>query len=1218
MVSDQLNDLQQALFDFSKRNRFLHIDPTSLYCFDGAELDLKTLEKLYLKSRFYRSEYGLETALQVAVFIKWSPPTLVGQEENFFYTSPLFYKPCRIKRIRKIETRFEVETSADEYQVNPLLKHYFEKLYGLILPNCFANLDEGIQVVSSFFNTAHEDSIARLDQVKWFDESHAWQLINRQSIGLFNYKKSSLGADYDQIKLTPNNAVFDLLGERGVEPLIDDPIDFQAISFIDASQRKAIQGALAGNLVIQGPPGTGKSHTIVGLMAAFLSQGKKVLFVSEKKSALDVVAKRLNHLGLGELVAYFNTGKNQKKVFYSQLLRVWEKLNRPDFIDHTRSISNGDQAKDILAIYPTKLLKYRESIDTNLSALIDQLFSSGWHSSELQLSGHLPDLKSWREALPFLHEFETALLPVFVENAIGKLIFTSLNPALFSEQNVIVTLEKRLLDLRLNLQVIQRIQEEYGLKGGIDDFTRLAITGSVLNMVDKVQMDLINADSKKYKSFNSAAKKYDLLKSRLQQARKANDKWSNKPSMSEINELFDLLNQSERRANASSLFRRLKRNPNKLKTAFSDFHSGITDHTKRKLLEGLKLEFRLEGEFEELKVKLKHEYNIGDPEREIDLIFKLRTKLSAVSENDYLFILEHTKGQDLILELSSVHPEIVKFNAQCRYLFQLDFARTIDEFDGFISRLIGYLPQFNHWLNELKIYFNLAPVIRQFLVQNQWPIIRLDAALAYASLMSETRFEPHFNRLSGAYLTDLCDRKRLIEKEQQLAEVLKITNEISRIHQENEQLLTRANFKLTTEQKGRKARYKSAKRIILHEINKQQRHLSIKSFFENTGEFLTEIQPVWMMNPLTVSEFLPCQPDLFDLIIFDESSQIPLEDGIPAIYRAKQVVVVGDSKQMPPSRFFSSREETLTVLDQAEMSLQSHLLRWHYRSKHPDLIRFSNLEFYHGELVCLPPLNTNSPFEYHFVEGSYAQGENRMEAEAVAKYVANLVGKTEKKVLVMAFSQSQENAIRLCLRKLNAEIHPLLQIRNLENAQGIEADYVVVSFGYAKDNEGYFRLNFGPINQVNGANRLNVFFTRAIEKMIVFTSVKSADFGLSENRGVQLLKDFLSYVEQYNCIDSHYKANKAQEWIQSVLKGNGIDFRFYPVGQGLGVSAFVQPKMNRILLLDPGMENPEVIDVSSLYIALSSQFNEVRFMLTYDIWQNPERAKSDLITFFME
>ena len=169
MVSDQLNDLQQALFDFSKRNRFLHIDPTSLYCFDGAELDLKTLEKLYLKSRFYRSEYGLETALQVAVFIKWSPPTLVGQEENFFYTSPLFYKPCRIKRIRKIETRFEVETSADEYQVNPLLKHYFEKLYGLILPDCFANLDEGMQVVSSFFNSEHEDSIARLDQVKWFD-----------------------------------------------------------------------------------------------------------------------------------------------------------------------------------------------------------------------------------------------------------------------------------------------------------------------------------------------------------------------------------------------------------------------------------------------------------------------------------------------------------------------------------------------------------------------------------------------------------------------------------------------------------------------------------------------------------------------------------------------------------------------------------------------------------------------------------------------------------------------------------------------------------------------------------------------------------------------------------------------------------------------------------------------------------------------------------------
>jgi len=1218
MVSNQLNDLQQALFDFSKRNRFLHIEPMSLYCLDEPKLDLKTLEKLYLKSRFYRSEYGLETALQVAVFIKWSPPSLVGQEEKFFYTSPLFYKPCRIKRIRKIETRFDVETIVDDYHVNPLLKYYFERLYSLILPDYFANLEEGMQVVSSFFNTEREDSIARLVQIKSFDETNEWQLISCQSIGLFNYKKSSLGADYDQIKLTPNDAVLHLLGERPVEPLLEDPIDFQEISFIDDSQRNAIQSALAGNLVIQGPPGTGKSHTIVALMAAFLSQGKKVLFVSEKKSALDVVAKRLNQLGLGELVAYFNTGKSQKKVFYRGLLQVWEKLNRPNFSDHTRLFDNGDQGQDVLAFYPTKLLDYRASIDTNLSILIDQLFSSGCHSSELQLTGHLPDLINWREALPFLYEFEIVILPVFEEDAIGKLIFTSLNPGLFSEQNVVVTLEKRLLDLRLNIQVIQRIQEQYGLKGGIDDFTRLAITGSVLNMVDKVQMDLINADSKKYKSFNSVAKKYDLLKSRLQQARKANDKWSNKPSMSEINELFDLLNQSERRANGSSLFWRLKRNPSKLKTAFRDFHSGISDHTKRKLLEGLKLEFRLEGEFEQLKVKLKHDYNIGDPEREIDLIFRLRTKLSAVSENDYLFILEHTKGQDLILELSKVHPEIVKFNAQCRYLFQLDFSRSIHEFDLFIKRLIGYLPQFNYWLNELKTYFNLAPVIRQFLIQNQLPIFRLDAALAYASLLREMRFEPHFNRLSGTYLTDLCDSKRLKDKAQQSAEVIKINAAISRVHQENEQLLTRANFKLTAEQKRRKALYKSAKRIILHEINKQQRHLSIKSFFENTGEFLTEIQPVWMMNPLTVSEFLPCQPDLFDLIILDESSQIPLEDGIPAIYRAKRVVVVGDSKQMPPSRFFSSREETITVLDQAEMCLQSHFLRWHYRSKHPDLIRFSNLEFYSGELVCLPPVYKASPFEYHFVEGFYAEGTNKIEAEAVAKYVADLLIKTEKKVLVMAFSQSQESTIRSSLRKLNAENHPLLQIRNLENAQGIEADYVVVSFGYGKDNEGHFRLNFGPINQVNGANRLNVFFTRAIEKMIVFSSVKSADFGLSDNRGVQLLKDFLGFVEQYNSIDSNYKCNQAQEWIQSALKAKGIDFRFYPVGRGLGVSAFVEPNTNRVLLLDPGVENPEVIDVLSLYVALTSRFRQVRFMLTYDIWQNPERAKEDLLTFFME
>lgn len=1218
MMLDQIDQLQKALLDFSKRNRFLHIKPTSLYLFGDDHEEQKKLEKLYTKSRFYQTEYGLETALQVAVFIKWSPPSSNDINEKIFYTSPLFYKPCKIKRIRKIETTYRVEVNMEGYHVNPLLRHYFQQIYGLILPSHFDDLDEGVQLIREYFADKDKSDSPTFDQVKWFDEVKGWQLIVRQTVGLFNYKKSTLSSDYDHIRLAPNNTLSQLLVGDQNDALDEKHKKFQPVAFVDESQRNAIERSLKGNTVIQGPPGTGKSHTIVALMAAFLSQGKKILFVSEKKSALDVVANRLKRMDLGDLVAYFNTGKNQKKAFYAALKRTWENLYQSEFPTHV--ISNGSSGDEgpIFSIYPRKISDYRPSIQTDLADLINRLFMSGFQASALQLKGLVPDFLAWNDAKSFLLELESQLLPVFEEQSIGQLIFTALNPALFSEQNVIVTLEKRLLDLSSNLNEIGRIQKDYKLNGKIDDFTRLAITGSVLNMVDKVQIDLINSDAKKYTSFNTVAKKYDLLQTRLTQARKANDKWTSKPSMSEINELMDLITQSERQQQERSLFSRLKRNPAKLKTVFRDFHSGISDHTKLKLLEGLKLEFRLEGEFEELKVKLKHTYNINDPEREIDLIFKLRSKLNAVSENDYLSILEHPESQNLILELSKIHPEIVKFNAQCRYLFQLDEARSISEMEGFIKNLIDSLPQFNHWLIELKRYFNLPTALRHFLVQNPLSVNQLDAAVVYATFLDETRFEPNFNRLSGTYLTELCQQKREEDRAKQSKEIKKIKEEIARRYQDKEALLTKANFKLNSAEKSNKSAYKLAKRTVLHEINKQQRHLPIKSFFEQTGSLLTDIQPVWMMNPLTVSEFLPCEADIFDVVIFDESSQIPLEDGVPSIYRAKQMVVVGDSKQMPPSQFFSNREETITVLDQAEMSLESHLLRWHYRSKHPALIRFSNLEFYNGELLCLPPKNNASPFEYHFVEGCFENGENRIEAKAVAKYVSELLGKTSKKVLVIAFSQQQEKVIRYELSLLNADLHPLLMIRNLENAQGVEAATVVLSFGYGNDREGKFRLNFGPINQENGGNRLNVFFTRAIERMVVFTSIKSLDFGFSENRGVQLMKEFLMFVEQYDTYKFTERPTQSQAWVMALLNENNKKFNFYSVGQGLGVSAFVQPSSNRVLLIDPGLESQDVIDVSALYVSLASIFSSVKFMLTYDIWQNPERAKKDLLDFFVE
>jgi hypothetical protein len=204
-------------------------------------------------------------------------------------------------------------------------------------------------------------------------------------------------------------------------------------------------------------------------------------------------------------------------------------------------------------------------------------------------------------------------------------------------------------------------------------------------MIDKVQLDLLNADSKHYKSFNTWAKKYQLLKTKISHVELGNKKWTKKPSIAEIKELLDLLHTSERNQ-SSSILKILRRNPAKLKTAFRDFHDGISIHTKVELLEAVQMEWRLKGELDEVKVKLRHNLNIADPENEIDLIFNLRNKLDAISQNEYLQILEHPQSVELIKKLSDIHPDILKFSAQNRFLFYDNKIDSIHEFTALNKR----------------------------------------------------------------------------------------------------------------------------------------------------------------------------------------------------------------------------------------------------------------------------------------------------------------------------------------------------------------------------------------------------------------------------------------------------------------------------------------------------------------------------------------------------
>lgn len=338
--------------------------------------------------------------------------------------------------------------------------------------------------------------------------------------------------------------------------------------------------------------------------------------------------------------------------------------------------------------------------------------------------------------------------------------------------------------------------------------------------------------------------------------------------------------------------------------------------------------------------------------------------------------------------------------------------------------------------------------------------------------------------------------------------------------------------------------------VLIREANKQRRHLPIRRLFAQVPNLLTRLKPCLLMSPLSVSQFLDPDQIKFDLVIFDEASQIRTEDAVGAIYRGRQLVVCGDNRQLPPTAFFEQGmseeyddedvEEAFdvfpSILEQcASIGMAEGWLRWHYRSRHESLIAFSNHHFYDNRLVTFPASRDKDPrlgIEFRYVpDGVYDRGgrrDNPKEADVIAGLVTQHFRKHPDRSLgVVAFSLAQMNAIEDRIEQLLRE-HPELQryfkedrlegffVKNLENVQGDERDVIIFSVGYGKDQQGRLTMHFGPLNRLGGERRLNVVVTRAREKVILVSSIRAADFDLSaiQAPGVLHLYRYIDYAER--------------------------------------------------------------------------------------------------------
>jgi very-short-patch-repair endonuclease len=342
--------------------------------------------------------------------------------------------------------------------------------------------------------------------------------------------------------------------------------------------------------------------------------------------------------------------------------------------------------------------------------------------------------------------------------------------------------------------------------------------------------------------------------------------------------------------------------------------------------------------------------------------------------------------------------------------------------------------------------------------------------------------------------------------------------------------------------------------VLRRQMSIKSRHLPIRKLMQQAGNAIQAIKPVFMMSPLSIANYLAADCVGFDLIIFDEASQVKPVDAFGAILRGKQVVVVGDSKQMPPTSFFDSLiqgaedddengtptadVESILGLCKAQ-GMPERMLRWHYRSQHESLIAVSNYEFYENRLIIFPSADQQNnalglAYRYlpHTVYDRGKSSTNAQEAEAVAREVMEFARaqlrrpvNERQSLLVVAFSVAQARAISDRLEMLRRQDgfceeffarghHEPFDVKNLENVQGDERDVIFISIGYGRDQTGQASMNFGPLNRDGGERRLNVLITRARRRCEVFTNLTDQDIDLNRTnaRGVRSLKSFLSYA----------------------------------------------------------------------------------------------------------
>jgi len=1005
------------------------------------------------------------------------------------------------------------------------------------------------------------------------------------SIGNFNYRKMSLVRDYNDIlEANTKDEIFEKVFSDEPKKIKEFPIkkldllnNFPIISS-DPTQSAAVEIARTGeSYIIQGPPGTGKSQTITNLIADYIARDKKILFVCEKRAALDVVFHRLKEKKLDELCCLIHDSQTDKKSFIQDLKLTYEDFMKNDFdlnqIQEKREkiIYLIEKELEQLSFFHTKM-KEGDTPAFELYEILHRTKKEKNFPTEIELI-HFPNYNEWKQNFDWIKEW-------FHENKINGIGLYLNNYPLIQVSDEIINSEnpkKEILDkINTCTSLVDDLTENIDNKGfNFVENMRIAqwqeqilLAKRIHTFVEKNQLAIFDVNSAQAKEFENIKSVYFSAKAKFDSIQTKNTNWTQKFSQEETE---NALNQWKK-LNANFLkflnpaYYKLK----KIITTSYNFKAHTIQPEVTQVLENLIQEHEAQKEIGKVAKQVEDLYGILNFEEEYAWIKELQQNPNSIitrwaSSNQTTFVQFLIKNAD-------------KFNQF--YAFAESLAGNIDNLT--LSELDEKISSFQSALSSLAVFIpfiakakKLSKEFKACIYFRNWQMEDFEFHLAYKSLAYFYETNRSFEAFSENILhTSILKINALLDK--YYASNVEFIRGKIRNQVQNKILISQAlASQLSSEEKILKPIYNNGRKILENEFRKSMRYKSIRELAQgDSKDLMVSLKPVWLMSPLSVSDTMPIDTDTFDVVIYDEASQITIEEGVPSLFRTKQTIIVGDEMQMPPTNFFSADtnkdedEEEIenktgialdaeSLLEQGSRKLSSVMLGWHYRSRHESLISFSNAAFYQRNLLTIPDTKiqegTSKPIEpivnvndeinvsnildksisFHYLEnGIYDNRMNKDEAGYIAQMVSKLLkSKANKSIGIVAFSMQQQSEIEEALESLalrDSEFEALLEaeyqrvdhdqfigliVKNLENVQGDERDIIIMSICYGMNPQGKMLMNFGPINRRGGEKRLNVIFSRAKEHMVVVSSILANDIKNDYNQGANYFKRFLQYAK---------------------------------------------------------------------------------------------------------